>query len=356
MKIVTVARSTPELPRKSEADVIELRDGRLFMAYMEFSGNGSDHAVTRLVAEESADGGATWSNHRVLAETAPGDMNVYSPNLVRRSDGAILFLCMRQHSPKGEANYASSQVSWISTDECQSFSPFVTFAEHQPFNLCNAVVRRLDSGRLLLPVCVVGDVTRLCTGYAGTVLWSDDGGATWSVSPHRIRLPMRGVMEPHVEETRDGRVLMVMRNQLGALFFCESRDAGLTWSLPQSSGMSVPESCPELRRHPATGDLLLIWNAAPYDPCHVSHFGKRTPLSAAISRDNGRTWSAPRAIEDDPGRAFSNPGCRFLSNGDCLVHYWTCEYLSTGRMQNEIELRAARLPADWFGVQPNRKA
>ena len=31
--IVTVATSTPELPRKSEGDVIELADGRLLLAY-----------------------------------------------------------------------------------------------------------------------------------------------------------------------------------------------------------------------------------------------------------------------------------------------------------------------------------
>lgn len=42
--IVTVAASTPELPRKSEGDVIELRDGRLLLVYMEFGGDGSDFA------------------------------------------------------------------------------------------------------------------------------------------------------------------------------------------------------------------------------------------------------------------------------------------------------------------------
>jgi sialidase-1 len=345
MNIVTVARSTPDLPRKSEADVLELRDGRVLMIYMEFAGEGSDFSSTRLVVVESADGGLSWSGHRVLVETGPGDMNVYSPNLVRRSDGAILFLYMRQH---GRDPYASTQVSWISTDEGRTFSPFAAFAERKSFNLCNAVVRRLASGRFLLPVCVVGDATPVCPAYCATVLWSDDDGATWNESAQRIRLPMRGVMEPHVEETADGRVLMVMRNQLGSMFFCSSRDGGVTWTLPQASGLPTPESCPELRRIPATGDLLLVWNPAPYEPDYCSHFGKRTPLSAAVSADGGATWSPPRAIETDPGRAFSNPGCRFLSDGACLVHYWTCDYTARGYMQDIIDLRVARIEPSWF--------
>ena len=48
--IVTVSASTPELPRKSEGDVIELKDGRLLLVSMEFGGDGSDFATTRLVA------------------------------------------------------------------------------------------------------------------------------------------------------------------------------------------------------------------------------------------------------------------------------------------------------------------
>src|SRR4051794_16670992 len=46
--IVTVARSTPDYTRKGEGDVIELKDSRLLLVYMEFSGNGSDFAKTRL--------------------------------------------------------------------------------------------------------------------------------------------------------------------------------------------------------------------------------------------------------------------------------------------------------------------
>ena len=501
-KIVTVAKSTPDLPRKSEGDVIELRDGRLLLIYMEFSGDGSDEAETRIVSQESGDGGLTWGRYRIIAETTPGDVNVYSPNLIRAADGGILLIFTRQHNTRP---LTSTIHSWKSSDEGETFSPWSEFTDrfemvvegdlsisgewtvfgvfpkseqpslippltdipkelelagrkqsarklkvnaglidfawvfdeimqvgqsafvyipvelthpqqvmlgfgadwwmqvwvngesvldtmdrgnekHPPsiddhvcnvalragtnlivirfvcgqassklfvggpaelrqqalacrgyYNLCNAVVKRLTSGRLLLP-----------TVAPSAVLYSDDGGRTWQPSGERIFLPMRGAGEPHVEETRDGRVLMVMRNELGSLFMSESADEGMTWSKPQTTGLRTPESCPELSRIPGTGDLLMIWNNSDYDPGFFSHYGKRSPLTAAVSCDEGRTWEHVRDIEDDPSHAFSNPGCRFITAGKAVLNYWTCEYLPNWAMQDIIELRVAVIDTDWF--------
>ncbi len=51
----------------------------------------------------------------------------------------------------------------------------------------------------------------------------------------------------------DGRV-MVMRNQLGTLHHSESTDDGVHWSEPKSTGLTSPESCPELTRIPSKDD------------------------------------------------------------------------------------------------------
>ncbi|OGV60330.1 MAG: hypothetical protein A2498_07105 [Lentisphaerae bacterium RIFOXYC12_FULL_60_16] len=346
MRIVTAAPTTKAFTRKSEGDVIELNDGRLLLAYMEFSGDGSDIAPTRIVAQESGDGGQTWHGHRVITDTAPGDVNVYSPNLIRATDGGILLVFMRQ---KSAVPLCITEHVWKSTDEGRTFLPFAEFAAGMDYSLCNAVIKRLASGRLLLPVSPVdkpGD-TPYNHIVCGAVLFSDDDGRTWNEAANRLFLPMRGVMEPHVEETRDGRVLMVMRNQLGSLFLSESADDGMSWSTPQTSALQTPESCPALTRIPNTGDLLMIWNNSSYDPA-CSHFGIRTPLTASVSRDEGRTWGPPRDIETDPARAFSNPGCRFTKAGMAVVNYWTCEYLPNHCMQDVIDLRVALIETDWF--------
>ncbi len=349
--IVTVSKSTPELPRKSEGDVVELTDGRLLLVSMEFGGDGSDFATTRLVAHESSDGGLTWGGHRVITDTAPNDVNVYSPNLIRAKDGGILLIFHRLHGKVG-SGYSYTLHAWKSADEGKTFSPLAEFAARRDFALCNATVKRLASGRLLLPVspAVPGDHGPWGK-YAATVLYSDDDGRTWTEAANRLTLPKRGAMEPHVEQAGDGRVLMVMRNQLGTLHLSESTDDGVHWSEPKSIGLASPESCPELTRIPSTGDLLMIWNHS-FDPDFRSHYGKRSPLTAAVSKDHGRTWQHVRDIETDPRRAFSNPGCRFTRDGRAILNYWTCEYLPDWRMQDIIDLRVAVIDTAWFYDEP----
>lgn len=349
--IVTVSRSTPKWPRKSEGDVIETKDGRLLLVSMEFGGDGSDFATTRHVSHESTDGGKSWGGHRVITETAPGDVNVYSPNLIESKDGGILLMFHRHHrDPKNQPLTFTLHV-WKSNDDGRTFAPFAEFFPKGEFQLCNATVKRLKSGRLLLPVnaAVPGDHGP-AGKYAATVVFSDDDGRTWAEAANRITLPKRGAMEPHVEQARDGRVLMVMRNQLGTLHLAESTDNGVHWTEPKSVGLKSPESCPDLVRIPKTGDLLMIWNDS-YDPGFRSHFGKRSPLTSAISKDDGRTWQNLRHIETDPKRAFSNPGCRFTRDGRAIVNYWTCEYLPDWRMQDIIDLRVAVIDMDWFYEQ-----
>lgn len=349
--IATVAASTPEFTRNSEGDSIELNDGRLLLVYMEFAGTGSDFAQTRLVSKVSDDGGRTWNHHRVITETSPGDINVYSPNLIRGKDGAILLIFMRQHQRGVRTLYL-----WKSTNEGRTFAPQTEFFQNREFALCNATVKRLDSGRLLLPSSPpLPGKTAERGPYCAVVLYSDDDGDTWKASKSIVELPMRGAMEPHVEQTADGRALMVMRNQLGKLYMSESKDDGATWSKPYASDLTTPESCPELVRIPGTADLLMIWNNT-YDAQFRSHFGKRSPLTAAISKDHGKTWQHLRDIETAPKRAFSNPGCRFTKDGRAILNYWTCEYLPNWAMQGKIDLRAAVIDKAWFYEPPTDSA
>ena len=122
-----------------------------------------------------------------------------------------------------------------------------------------------------------------------------------------------------------------------------------------SLGVEASESCPELCKVPQTGDLLLIWNASRFDPKWASHFGKRTPLSAAISKDGGKTWSKPRHIETDPGWAFSNPGAYFMRDGNLFLNYWACKYTDKGYVTNyPIDLKAAIVETAWLYGESER--
>ncbi|MCC7193382.1 MAG: exo-alpha-sialidase [Phycisphaeraceae bacterium] len=351
-KIITIRKATAEFPRHSEATAVELTDGSLLLVWQEYTASnlaGHDNAPNQLSAILSRDGGLTWGDHRVLVETQPGNCNVYSPSLAKTAEGEILFTYFTYHVlEQGKTSPTTAYLS-RSRDEGRTFSPPEVIWDHQPLTCCAGSLVVLDRGRLILPNMQKAGETWTPSEHmqAGSFV-SDDAGRTWRQS-NWVKLPMRGCMEPHVAELRDGRLMMAMRTQLGSVFACSSADAGLTWSKPQTTGLHAPESCPDLVRIPSTGDLVMVWNNSEYDPTFRSHYGKRSPLTVAVSRDQGRSWGEPKNIEVDPAWAYSNPDLQFFGDGQAILTYWSCPYRQDWRMNVDlIDLKAAIFDVDWL--------
>jgi sialidase-1 len=147
-------------------------------------------------------------------------------------------------------------------------------------------------------------------------------------------------MEPEVLELSDGRLLMHMRTQLGHVAVSESADRGETWSEARAWDVRAPEAPATLRRIPSTGDLLLIWNdsfRSGADPR-----GKRTPLTAAISNDEGRTWTYRHDLETNPHQTFAYTSVAFDQGRVLLTYYVRDE--ATGR----ISSRFRSVPIAWL--------
>ncbi len=351
--IVTVAKADGKYVRHSEGTAVELKDGRLLLAWIEFTkGEGdSDFFPARIVAKTSKDGGKTWEGYRVLATPEAGEISAFSPNLLRLRDGRLLFVYMRYLSfAKATNRYPPATiVARISDDDGKTFAPLAILSDEQPVTVCSHSLKQLASGRIVLPLNRDPSKKGQPDHWEAGLACSDDGGKSWKQCDTWVGAPRRGAMEPHVEEVGTDRLLMVMRTQMGAVYRADSRDGGKTWSKATSLGIEAPESCPELVKVPKTGDLLLIWNGSKFDPKWASHFGKRTPLSSAISKDGGKTWSKPRHVETDPGWAFSNPGAYFTSKGTLFLNYWACKYTDRGFMSNyPIDLKAAIIETPWL--------
>ena len=90
----------PNNPRNSEAEILELKDGRLLLAWIEFSAStfgGSDSGTAVIAARISRDRGRSWGEKFVLQENI-GKLNVMEPNLLRLKSGKILFIFLRKNS------------------------------------------------------------------------------------------------------------------------------------------------------------------------------------------------------------------------------------------------------------------
>lgn len=285
-------------PRNSEGDFIALKDDRLLFIYSHYFGaSGGDNDSAYLASRWSEDGGKTWSKESVTVLEKEGKMNVMSVSLLRLQNGHIALFYIRKNSQED-----SVPLMRISTDEAKTWSePVVCITDKKGyFVLNNDRVIQLKNGRLLMPVALHG------LNAAGTNLdfhahifsyYSDDNGTTWHCSaevpnPHRII-----TQEPGVIELKDGTILKFIRASGGFQQYSYSKDQGETWSPIVASPLASPLSPASIVRIPSTGDLLAVWSNNGSNP---NTYGNRTPLAAAISKDEGKTWEHIQNIESDP--------------------------------------------------------
>jgi len=367
-EIVMVAEASEAHPRNGGADMIELNDGTIFMSRMEavratgLRHSADDEAPHDLVSMISRDGGRTWTDRRIMVARGPEDHSMYAPGLVRLRNGEILFRYEVYHRHAYGDLMSVSAYACISRDECRTFAtPTSLWSRAEGQAGSQGDLRQLHSGRIIVPMLRLSDYhlqdddkDHCRTGC----FFSDDNGSTWKEGGF-VDLPMRGTMEGKIEELKDGRLLMVMRTQLGSVFQSISHDGGVIWSKPQTTWLIAPESCPGLTRIPQTSDLLIIWNHSLYDP-GFDHCGLRSPLSVAISKNDGQTWEKIKDIETDPEWEFTNPTALVTRNGDILIAYEASKYESssgpghgntrqTGRVgRDRMHLKLAIVDLEWL--------
>lgn len=335
--------ATKQNPRYTEGSIIELDDGTLLYAVSEFSGSGADHATAQIIARSSTDGGRTWTKARVLQENV-GKQNVMSVTLrrllpVANSSAPIGMFYLVKNGPDDLDVHLR-----ISKDEARTFGEPILVTDRPGYHVMNNDrVTVLSTGRLLAPIAATDSLRE--NHFVSYCCLSDDGGKTWRYGRGRLELPKRGAMEPEVVELLDGRVLMIARNQLGTISAAWSENGGDTWSEPgELAGIQAPESPATIRRIPATGDLLLVWNNT-YTP-GTGHGGRRTPLTAAISRDDGRTWQNVRKLESRQDETYSYTSLIFVQDRAVLSYY------VADAKSGLHSSRFRSLPVAWFYSQP----
>ena len=319
-----VAPVGPQNPRNTEAAIIPLKDGALLLAWTEFyKGSSADHGPARISCKISKDGGKTWGEKFTAIEN-DGGCNVMEVNFLRLKNGDIaLFYCQKNSESKD-----CRIMMRTSADEGKTWGPAKQMSPDNKYTgLTNGRCIRLQTGRILLEAYEGGDAY-CCI--------SDDEGKTWH-DGGRVSPPGGPCYEPACIELKDGRVMILLRTGLGGQFKSISTDGGETWSKPEPTALTGTAAPVSISRIPKTGDLLAIWNN------NISSTGanntNRTPLTAAISKDEGETWEKFRNIEQGTHDAWAYPAVTWVDDRALLTYF-------TYTGGHSLIFRI--IPADWF--------
>jgi hypothetical protein len=196
---------------------------------------------------------------------------------------------------------------------------------------------QLKSGRIIIPFALHSTPQNPKPDWAGQLgcFFSDDLGDSWKRTESLLKLEVDGkrvmTQEPGVVELKDGRLLMWVRTDAGFQYQCFSSDRGETWTNLEAMQLPSPRSPASIERIPQTGDLLAIWNDHHWVP--LARRTARTPLSIAISSDEGKSWSDATALLTDPKGWYCYTAIHFdqgnLLIGTCAGKAEPGEHLAT---------------------------
>lgn len=310
-------------PRNSEGDFIVLKSGRVVFIYTHFTGGSSDEATAHLASRFSDDGGRSWSEKDEVPAVQIGKENTMSVSLLRLADGRIALFYLVKNSPgdcRPFVQFSSDETStWTAPSECVKDAAYLVMNNNRAVQLS----RGQFAGRIVLPIARhsrAGDKPGFHPGVAMCYL-SDDAGATFTKSTSELQAPEQsrsGMQEPLVIERKDSSLLMLIRTDQGVLFQSESTDGGMNWTDASPTDVKSPLSPASVARIPGTGDLLMVWN----DHSQIDERlkNRRTPLTVAVSKDEGRTWIKRRTLYDDPAGWYCYTAIAFAGDRVLLGH------------------------------------
>ena len=317
-KTVLILNPSENNPRNSEGDFITLKDKRILHIYSHYTGNStSDHAPAYLAVRYSDDGGMTWTNEDETILENEGGMNVMSVSLLRLQNGDIALFYLRKNSIED-----CIPMMRISRDEAKSWSEAVQCITDKEgyFVLNNDRVIQLEDGRLLMAVALHDTPGGEWKSRADLFsYYSDDNGKTWYSSKMVPNTTEIVTQEPGLIETKDGSIMMYIRASGGFQQLSFSSDRGESWSHIETSNIPSPLSPATIEKIPGTSDWLLVWNNN--DGSNPDIKDKRTPLTAAISKDEGKTWQHIKNIQSDTDGWYCYIAIHFVDDRNILLSY-----------------------------------
>lgn len=293
-----------------------------------------DGAILANNGRRSHDQGKTWTEPKAFGAGIQGD------GLVRLASGAIL---LTQQPPN--ANKVHLPTLHVSRDEGATWQTLpASFPRmFSGPNFFGDELIQTKSGRLIWPCSIdfnpkfpeflyenvqarsewrgklyqTEGHQHLPEIYLTFIAYSDDEGRSWTLAEGYYKSPLalwgwfdeRGIPNGYgghssfgectAAETRDGRILVYGRSEVGRIVSTYSDDNGITWHSPLPKDLANSGSPVRLRRIEKNGDLMIVWNQVSHEEIRRGY--RRGRLSTAISRDNGETWGHFKTLELSEG-------------------------------------------------------
>ncbi|MFO0946015.1 MAG: sialidase family protein [Planctomycetota bacterium] len=240
----------------------------------------------------SEDDGKTWSAAKTLYDGPNDDRD---PSIVQLKDGRLLCNFFSLEKSDDPAKPYRGLGSWMieSKDGGQSWSEPRRLSESY---YCSSPIRELSDGRLIL-----GLYQETPKSSNAAVIFSDDGGKTWSKEIDIDNGGYRLDAETDVIELADGQLFAAQRGDK-VMCWSTSSDRGKSWTVAKSFGF--PGHCPYLLRD-ASGAIVLAFR--------LPH------TSLRVSNDEGKNWGESVLVDDFIG---AYPSMVRLKDGSNLIVYY----------------------------------
>lgn len=356
-RIVKTFTPDTEHGRHSEGAFLRLKDGGILFAYTRYNGeSAADTAPSAIVAVKSYDEGETWSEPKVLFTAEQYDVKtIGSVSLLRMENGdlGIFFLIdtvpgwthhiiFARSNDEGETFYAESR-------DC-TFDLYDGY-----FSLCNDSVRRLSSGRIIVPLTYnTGAYKDSPEAHVdersfGGFTYSDDDGQTWVTCGDELYQTFSGTHTGlcfnNVTEIAPGVLKATFGTDMMCQYHAFSTDNGEHWTPVEPSVFSSPCAPMKVEKNPTNDKFYAIWNPVPnYNGrSDISVTLGRTPLVwAELSADTLR-FGDINVIEGDPTCGYSNPAVFFTNDGQMLLAYNSGSEKDNGSCMAKLTIAKVRI-------------
>ena len=323
--------------RNSEGAFITLKNNDILFAYSRYGAQPGDNAAANLYGMISRDNGESFGEPFPLCMAKEfGADNLMSVSFLRMQNDDIGMFFLAKSKTDQCICYLMR-----SADEGKTWGEPVLCSDPEGyFVVNNDRALRLADGTVIVPSALHKTesafdengkqyVSCMHPGELYFFVSEDDGRSfhTRKAHPSVFTTPYcnSGLQEPCLTELHDGSLWCLSRTGYGSQYELFSKDQGKSWTEARPSYFTSPCS-PLCMKRLSDDRLLAIWNPIPLyngrkEKIDGMWTGARTPLAAAASTDDGKTFSDYTLLETDEERGFCYTAIHELSDGSLLLAY-----------------------------------